>query len=1072
MKMAIENEKFEYYGNILANDILQKLVGSHENFDRKDWFDQPSKNILIGVLNGFKSISDNVLEDKRLVNSLSVKFLLKDFKSELKLEFKFFIYYRVYPTYEEQKEFIEDKQDDEISFARIWQRKEINGKIIIDELTDEISLSSNISEAIEEIKNDSNSLKKSIDFSKSILESNETYENFLKDIKSADFEEDYSWNCNFKVNISDFNQNNQIYQLVEIILINNTDVDNKIKLFDTSIFNPILKISLGENKVIPFAYNSNNVYYQGDLRCLNCQGDYDKEKNMILTKNFAEFYQEKIVPRDELDGVDISFDTLSTNDGICQLDLIYSSMNEFYENSNDDENSKKDFSDMKERFKYNVELLKRDSKVCMAFNLMNKTFKRNSKYLGWRLFQIVFIVSQLSDICENENRDWCELLHVMTGGGKSESYFGIVIFTAFYDRLSGKEFGISAITKFPLRMLSIQQLQRIANIFIFAEEVRKEENVPGNEFSIAYFVGGQDSDFPNDNREHLLEIRDAENNDRKINGKIIDKCPLCGGEVFLGIDDEKQVIVHKCSGCAKEFRLYYTDDEIYRTLPTFIVSTVDKWAGIASNRRYRNLLGGDLDSCPRGHGFMPSNDKCGFNITDTKACDIRGQPEDISFDTSPTLVIQDELHLIKEGFGTIDSHFESLMEAMKSEFTNGSKFKNIVMTATVAGAENQIKNLYYKKTRIFPPSLEDQDGNTFFFIKSKENNKNIVQRKIIGLKPSILSYKLLFQILRYASQFIKNLENDLDGFAEDNGFNKEELVEIHEYYKKLLTYHNKKEAAHSVSYSIDDYVNNYDDNYEVITEPLTGENNLDEIKEIMHKIEHYYADESNREKIYAVNATSIVSHGVDIDQWNFMIFDGMPRSTSEYIQALSRVGRKYFGLVFVLFSSTKTRDLSFYQNFNEYHALLDEKVENVPLTRWAKLGFKQTFTSIFSAALLNYLPNVTGQITYKPEMAKRVLQNEDNKESLIDFIKKAYKSDSQMLGADFFDEQIPKEFNERADYLIRAVAPEFTFTNTLKNNGDKYYKTQFGMRGIQEQISLTSANSDNNFRLSLRRSKR
>ena len=748
-------------------------------------------------------------------------------------------------------------------------------------------------------------------------------------------------------------------------------------------------------------------------------------------------------------------------------------MNEFYENSKDESSKKEDFLDMKERFKNNIDLLKRDSNVCRAFNLMNETFKRNSKYPGWRLFQIVFIVSQLSDICENNNRDVCELLHVMTGGGKSESYFGIVIFTAFYDRLSGKEFGISAITKFPLRMLSIQQLQRIANIFIFAEEVRKEENIPGEYFSIAYFVGGQDSDFPNDNRQHLLEIRDAESKDVTIPGKIIDECPLCGGKVVLGIDDEKQVIIHKCGNCGKEFRLYYTDDEIYRMLPTFIVSTVDKWAGIASNRRYRNLLGGDLDSCPAGHGFMPSNDKCGFKITDTKTCDIRGQPEDdILFDTSPTLVIQDELHLIKEGFGTIDSHFESLMETMKSEFTDGSKFKNIVMTATVAGAENQIKNLYYKKTRIFPPSLEDEEGNAFFFNKSKENNKNIIQRKIIGLKPSILSYKLLFQVLRYASQFIKYLENNFDGFAEENGFDKDELIFIHEYYKKLLTYHNKKEAAHSVSYSIDDYVNNYDDNYEVITEPLTGENNLDEIKEVMHKIEHYYDDEINNEKLYVVNATSIVSHGVDIDQWNFMIFDGMPRSTSEYIQALSRVGRKYFGLVFVLFSSTKTRDLSFYQNFNEYHALLNEKVENVPLTRWAKLGFKQTFTSIFSAALLNYLPNITGQITYKPEMAKRVLENEDNKELLINFIKKAYKSNSEMLGADFFDERIPLEFNERADYLIQAVAPENTFTNTLKNNGDKYYKTQFGMRGIQEQISLTSANSDNNFRLSLRRSKR
>ena len=151
------------------------------------------------------------------------------------------------------------------------------------------------------------------------------------------------------------------------------------------------------------------------------------------------------------------------------------------------------------------------------------------------MFQIVFIVSQLYDICERKGRDFCELLHVMTGGGKSESYFGIVIFTAFYDRLMGKKFGISAVTKFPLRMLSIQQLQRIANIFIIAEEIRKEEKIPGDEFSIAYFVGGQDSDFPNDNREHLLEIRDAKSNDEIIPGKIINKCPPLFRRVGLRI---------------------------------------------------------------------------------------------------------------------------------------------------------------------------------------------------------------------------------------------------------------------------------------------------------------------------------------------------------------------------------------------------------------------------------------------------------------------------------------------------------------------------------------------------------
>lgn len=596
--MEILNEKYEKYGNILANDILKKLVGSHDDFDRMEWFDQPSKNILIGVLNGVKEISDNVMEDKRLVNSLSVKFLLKDFKSVIDVDYEFFIYYRVYPTYEEQKKFAEKITDDEVNFARVWKRKKVNGNFSFDNPDLEYDLDSKISEIIGEIKSDSNALKRTLKFSKSILDSKESYEAYLKNQENGDFKDDYLWDCSFKINSSSFIQNEKEYKLIEIVFINDTDINDEIAIFDTSIFNPILKISLNENDLIPFVYNSNDIEYEGNLRCLNCQGDYIKYKNQIITKNYATFNQEKIVPINSIDGIDITFDTLSTADGISQLELIYLSMNEFYDNSEGTEVQKEEFLEMMERYWRNVELLKNDSNVCKAFNLMNKTFKRNSKYPGWRLFQIVFIVSQLSDICEEKERDVCELLHVMTGGGKSESYFGIVIFTAFYDRLTGKEFGVSAITKFPLRMLSIQQLQRIANIFIFAEEIRNEEQIPGHEFSIAYFVGGQDSDFPNDNHEHLLAIRDAKENDEFIPGKIITQCPLCGGEVYLDIDEGKQVILHKCHSCNKLFQLYYADDEIYRMLPTFIVSTVDKWAGIASNRRYRNLLGGDLDSCP------------------------------------------------------------------------------------------------------------------------------------------------------------------------------------------------------------------------------------------------------------------------------------------------------------------------------------------------------------------------------------------------------------------------------------------------------------------------------------------
>ena len=145
---------------------------------------------------------------------------------------------------------------------------------------------------------------------------------------------------------------------------------------------------------------------------------------------------------------------------------------------------------MRNKFNQGIQLIKEDENANKAFELMNKTFAEKSKnadYHSWRLFQIVFIVSEIPDIVNEENRGICDLLHVKTGGGKSEAYFGIVLFTAFYDRIRGKEFGVTAITKFPLRMLSVQQLQRIAVLFIFAEEIRKEEKLKGDPFSIAYF---------------------------------------------------------------------------------------------------------------------------------------------------------------------------------------------------------------------------------------------------------------------------------------------------------------------------------------------------------------------------------------------------------------------------------------------------------------------------------------------------------------------------------------------------------------------------------------------------------
>lgn len=1071
---------YEKFGKILSNDVVQKLVGAHDDFKERKHYSLPSKNILIGALMPKSIESKNSINNSKDLNSISVKCLLNEINSPLNIDVSFSVFYRIFPTFEQQIEGIENQKDKKhYSMERVWRRKDVFiSNLSINPLNqDNIEL--DLSDVIKEIQQDPDIVKVENRIPSSIMDSKEEFKEYLDNQRKLKFEFKYVWDMRIKSKVRTFLQDDKEYILLELFLVNNTtDLtrdNNAFNLYDRTIFNPIMEINLNENELVPFnyqyTYDDQLKEYLGDLRCLNCHGKFNKENNSIKTSNYVTFDQEKILPISDIDYADISFKTLTTERGFLELDKIYIKMNEFYENALDspfaDDNDLNEFKEMKDRFNENINLLRTNSRAAKAFYLMNETFCNNSKYPTWRLFQIVFIVLQIRDIVEtNHQREICELLHVMTGGGKSEAYFGIVIFTAFWDRLNGKKFGISALTKFPLRMLSIQQLQRIASVFIHAEEVRIANNIGGEPFSIAYFVGSQDNEFPSHNFRIINEIRNKKEKNEKIKGKIIEKCPLCGGDVFLDIEESQNLVIHKCDACNKIFRLYYSDDEIYRTLPTFIVSTVDKLASVASNRRFKNLLGGKLDTCKLGHGFIPHNDKCDVKSAPEQVCNERGNEINVDFDTGPTLIIQDEMHLVREGFGTIDSHFESLIEAMKSEFSDGIKFKNIVMTATVTGAKTQIKHLYHKETRIFPPSLKNSNGESFFFEKSKEDSNIINQRQIIGLKQNAYSNMLLLVILRYVSEFIKKVEMDLIKFSEDNDFELDELSKVIPYYKNLLTYHNRKQDVHKMSYNVLDLVNSYPSTYNLVSYNLTGDNNLDNIKETINNIISFHDKDENKDKLSLLSATNIVSHGVDIDTWNIMAFEGMPRNTSEYIQALSRVGRKHFGIVFVLYDYMKIRDVSFYQNFTEYHEILEDKVETVPLARWTKLGFKQTFTSVFCAGVLNYLSDILEKPIYGVEEFNRVLNEDENKRLLINFIKEAYISNSDMLGADYFDETIEKETNERIDYLADYSGSNTNyFPNALKERADnKYYKIQTGMRGIQDSIVLSPVNKDLKFR--------
>jgi hypothetical protein len=643
-----------------------------------------------------------------------------------------------------------------------------------------------------------------------------------------------------------------------------------------------------------------------------------------------------------------------------------------------------------ERIAEGVAVLRNNTTANLAFRLMNEAIEHSAqgKYDGWRPFQVGFLLSNMQSVVEKTaETETADIVWFATGGGKTETYLGLLVMASILDRLNGKASGITAWSRFPLRMLSLQQTQRFADAMAGAELARRRAEISGDPFSVGFFVGR--SATPNSIPEERTEDWhfDVEDDDLPATYQVLLRCPFCAEEsIEMAFDRRYWHLEHRCSNdnCSWPERglpFYIVDDEIYRHLPTVIVGTLDKAALIGMNAAMRGFVGPPLGCCSEeGHGFVYASRKSRPNGCLVPGCQGTKQPLEGARELfPPRFRLQDELHLLRDSLGAVDAHYEALLDNLQHELT-GTRPKILASSATLEGYRKQVDVLYRRAGRVFP--AQGPSASSGFWTSAGAR----AARRYVAVAPRGLTLEFAVdRILTELQRQVRRLGSERDTVCGEAGIDPRFADDLLSIYGVDVVYGNSLRDLDAATRSLDTQVPVAPLN----SESLTGRTDFDEVRKILGRLERPEDDFDDR--VHVVAASSMMSHGVDIDRLNVMVVLGVPLTTAEFIQTTARVGRRWPAIVFLLHKFARVRDASVYRSFGNFVLQGDRLVEPVPVTRRSRRVLERTLAGLEMARLLLvHEPRAgTALTTVKPvrEYFKSVpIHDADEVKSLVDLL--------------------------------------------------------------------------------------